>query len=127
MNTTTSTITKRDLLYYRREVRRQNLIRRRICFSILAVFMILILAISYNVIVAEANDDMSDVSYKYYTYYEVSKGETLWSIAQDNIDYKFYDSINDYIDEVMYINHLTNDVIKSGEKIVIPYYSNLYY
>ncbi len=127
MNTLAYPITKRELLSYRRRIRRQRTIRRRVVLAILALFLTLIFTLSYNVIVTQANADMSDISYKYFTFHEVVKGETLWSIAEENIDFEFYDSIQHYIDEVAAINHLKDDVIRVGESIVVPYYSNQYY
>lgn len=127
MNTAAYPITNRELLNVRRKMRRQRAIRRRVVLTFLALFLTFIFTLSYNVLITQANDDMSDVSYKYFTYHEVVKGETLWSIAQENIDYEFYDSIQEFIAEVMEINHLTDDTIKVGENIVIPYFSDMYY
>ncbi len=127
MNTASYTIMKKDILNYRRKLRRKREIRRRILFCVLSLFCAIILALSYNVIISEANDDMTDITYKYFTSHEVSKGDTLWSIAEENIDYDFYDHIQDYVDEVMEINHLKNDKIKVGQSIIVPYFSNEYY
>ena len=127
MNTATYPITNRDLLNIRRKMRRQRTLRRRIVFTTLAIFITLILTFSYNVLVTQANDDMSDVKYKYYTYHEVEKGETLWSIAENYIDYDYYESISDYIKELRVMNHLNDDLIKVGEDIVVTYYSGEYY
>ncbi|MBQ9140465.1 MAG: LysM peptidoglycan-binding domain-containing protein [Lachnospiraceae bacterium] len=126
MNTTVYQITNRELLNHRRKMRRQRILRRRIVFSILAVFLILIFSFSYNVLTTQANDDMEGVKYKYFTYHEVQKGETLWSIAENYIDYDFYDTIQDYIDELKDMNHINEDIIKVGEEIVITYYSSVY-
>ena len=127
MNTATYPITNRDLLNIRRKMRRQRTLRRRIVFTTLAIFITLIFTFSYNVLVTQANDDMSDVKYKYYTYHEVEKGETLWSIAENYIDYDYYESISDYIKELRVMNHLNDDLIKVGEDIVVTYYSGEYY
>jgi len=127
MNTATYPITNRDLLNIRRKLRRQRTLRRRIVFTTLAIFITLIFTFSYNVLVTQANDDMSDVKYKYYTYHEVEKGETLWSIAENYIDYDYYESISDYIKELRVMNHLNDDLIKVGEDIVVTYYSGEYY
>ena len=127
MNTLTYPITKRELLNCRRKIRRQQELRRRVVLTVLALFLAIVFAFSYNVIVSQANNDTSDVKYKYFTHHEVSKGDTLWSIAETNIDYDFYDSIQDYVDEVAEINHLKDETILIGQTIVIPYFSNMYY
>lgn len=127
MSTLAYPVTKREILHYRKRMRRQRELRKRVVLAVLTLFLALVLGLSYNVIVSQANDDMSDVSYKYFTYHEVSKGDTLWSIAESNINYEFYDSIQDYVDEVTEINHLKDETIKVGQSIVIPYFSSMYY
>ncbi len=127
MNTLSYSITKTDLLKYRRKLRRQREIRRRAVLFVLTLFCTVILALSYNVIISQANDEMTDVTYKYFTSYEVTKGDTLWSIAEENINYDFYDHIQEYVDEVIEINHLHGDKIRVGQNIIVPYFSKEYY
>ena len=127
MNTAAYPITKRDLLNYRRKLRRQQELRRRVVLSVLALFMAFVFALSYNTIISQATEETSDVTYKYFTNYEVSKGDTLWSIAQENIDYEFYDNISDYVAEVAAINRLQDDTIKVGQNLIVPYFSDMYY
>ncbi len=127
MNTAAYPITKRDLLNYRRKLRRQQELRRRVVLSVLALFMAFVFALSYNTIISQATEETSDVTYKYFTNYEVSKGDTLWSIAQKNIDYEFYDNISDYVAEVAAINRLQDDTIKVGQNLIVPYFSDMYY
>ena len=49
------------------------------------------------------------------------EGDTLWGIAKE---YRGddYDSIYDYIDEVMSINGLTSDQIHAGQYLTVAYY-----
>ncbi len=56
-----------------------------------------------------------------YTSYEIGPGETLWSIASDNLDRSGYEDVRDYINEIIQINHLDPDQIKSGQNIIISY------
>lgn len=51
----------------------------------------------------------------------VTEEDTLWSIASENMTEE-YNSINEYIDEVMSINELTDPEIYSGATLVVPYY-----
>ena len=61
--------------------------------------------------------------YKYFTNYELTSGDTLWSIAETYADYH-YDSINDYIEEICIINSISQDAtLISGTSLIIPYYS----
>lgn len=61
--------------------------------------------------------------YKYYTCIKVSRGETLWDIADEYITEEYKDK-RDYIDEVIKINQLTSDWLPYGDIIVVPYYSS---
>ncbi|MDE6529833.1 MAG: LysM peptidoglycan-binding domain-containing protein [Lachnospiraceae bacterium] len=71
---------------------------------------------------AEANDGSEEIYYKYYHRIEVSEGDTLWSIAQQN--YHAQDqSIREYIEEVQQINHRYSATVYAGEELMIPYYS----
>ena len=63
--------------------------------------------------------------YKYYTSVYVEPGDSLWSIAEEHLSAD-YDSIYSYIDEVMAINHLSDDFLRSGTRLCIPYYSAEY-
>ena len=63
-----------------------------------------------------------EASYKYYTSIVVEKGDTLWSIAVENLTPE-YGRIEDYILEVRRLNHLFGDGICAGEYLTIPRYS----
>lgn len=63
--------------------------------------------------------------YKYYTSIEVKSGDTLWSIANRYMNEK-YSSVQEYIDEVMYMNNMTSDQIIEGHYLTISYYSDQY-
>jgi len=61
--------------------------------------------------------------YKYFTNYELEYGDSLWTIAEEYMDYH-YNSIEDYIDEVCTINSITKETrLLSGTSLIIPYYS----
>ena len=51
----------------------------------------------------------------------IHPGDSLWSIASEYSD-GHYSSIQEYIDELMFINCLDSDVILAGEYLLIPYY-----
>ena len=118
-----STLTEREYRNYRRRIRRQREIRNRIVFSILSFLFILGVVFSVKALNSKAVEE-TDVTYKYFKSFEIGKEDTLWSIAKEHIDYTYYDDINDYIEEVMNINHLKDDTIKYGQCIIIPYFSD---
>ena len=125
MNTSVYPMTKRELLTYRRELNHRKILRRRMALGILSLLLILLFVLSFNSI-AQATEELPETTYKYFTYHTVDKGDTLWSLAEEYIDYNFYNSIHDYVSEVKEINHMIDDTIQVGQTVVIPYYSNIY-
>lgn len=105
-----------------RRARRVRQLRRRLLMAILTVVLVVVLAVSYHAFLSEANTGEKEISFKYYTSIEVSYGDTLWSIADEYACSK-YDSKNDYVDEVMQINHLKEENIIAGQFLIVPYYS----
>lgn len=122
-----STLTEREYRNYKRKIRRQRELRNKIVYAILTVVIVLTAVLSFHSITSQAQDESAEVTYKYFTSLEVEKGDSLWNIAQEHIDYTYYDNVQDYIDEVMDINNMKDDTVKAGQCIVIPYFSNMYY
>lgn len=52
---------------------------------------------------------------------KIEKGDTLWGIAKENITCH-YESIDEYIDEIMACNSLSSDLIHEGQYLIVPYY-----
>lgn len=59
---------------------------------------------------------------KYVMSMKIEKGDTLWGIANENIT-GHYESVDEYIEEIMECNSLTSDVIHEGQYLIVPYYS----
>lgn len=93
-----------------------------VTFSIILCAIVIALMIPSD---ASAQDDNEDVFYKYYSVIEVEEGDTLWNYAAQ-YRLESQESHEEYIDEVKSINHLTDNQIVEGTKIVIPYYSTEY-
>lgn len=74
-----------------------------------------------NTSVVYAEEHLSDLQYKII---EIAYGDTLWSIAKENMTPGFHD-INEYIDEIKECNQLTTDDINYGGYLMIPYYEYL--
>lgn len=104
----------------RREVVRNQKILLGFVIFVLAV--ITICSISLGAINTQAAP--AELSYKYYTSIEIHSGDTLWSIASDYIT-DDYENMDEYINEVCEINHITENEIHSGQYITVPYYSNI--
>lgn len=120
-------MTKRELLQFKKAIHKRQIIRRRVALILFSIFLIFLFTLSFNSLSTQATEEVSETSYKYFTTYVIQIDDTLWSIAEKNIDYEYYDSIQDYIAEVRSINHICDDMIISGKTIVIPYYSEMYF
>lgn len=67
---------------------------------------------------AAAKQRLSEEQYKII---EVKKGDSLWSIARDNIS-PGYSGIRSYIREIKKCNQLDSDNVVSGTYLMLPYY-----
>lgn len=120
-------LTEREYRNYVWKVRRQREIRNHILRLLFTVCLILGMAASCHSIVSYAESDVENVSFKYYTKIDVKYGDSLWSLAQQYKDSVHYSSTQDYIREVIRINHLSDDnMIREGQSLLIPYYSGEY-
>ena len=77
----------------------------------------------WNVAEVNATEYNQTNERKYFTSYIVEKDDTLWDIAETYITPE-YDSIYEYIDEVMESNHLKSTDIKCGQMLIVPYYAD---
>lgn len=117
-------MTDRELRAYKRKLRHKREIRRKCIILAATLCLILFGSISYHAIQSSANNGEEALSFKYYTNVTVAYGETLWSLADDYIDYNNYKDKNTYIAEVCSINHLADDAdIQAGQSLIVPYYS----
>lgn len=118
-------MTDSELRAYKRMKRRTRIIRNRIFAAILSVCFIALIAVCYFSIKSSANTGNDQISFKYYTEITVSEGESLWNIADKYVDYDQYKNKAAYVAEVQQINHLNDNCdIRSGQKLVLPYYSS---
>lgn len=96
------------------------------CSAILLIFLFAALGpfsalIHYRGSVVEANQQLGDIQYKVI---QVESGDSLWSIARENMNPGFSD-IREYISEIRRCNQLEDDHITLGNYLMIPYYENL--
>ncbi len=108
-------------------VRRQRELRKNFLLVLLTICLIITGSIALNGFNSKAKDDSAKAMYKYYKSITVSNSDTLWSIAEEYMDNEHYDSVKDYIAEVMTMNALTNDEIHYGEHLIVPYYAEYSY
>lgn len=104
--------------------RRQRQVRKNIYMLALSIIPIILLSVFVISISTQASDLEQHTKYKYYKSIEISKGDTLWSIANENIDTDHYKSVQEYVNEIKEMNSMKTDHIISGSCLIIPYYSS---
>ena len=104
--------------------KRKSRVLRRLSFTIITAIFLTIIALSVFSLSAKAKSTQGADDYKYYTSHMIMPGESLWSIAQENIDYVHYESVQNYIEEINFINGMTNSELHIGDYILIPYFSD---
>lgn len=90
-----------------------------------ATFVIIAgLALTMSVLRTHAQNSMGGQQpiYKYYTSIVVEYGDSLYSLAEEYAS-AGNQSIQDYVKEVMHINHMEDETLCSGQYLIIPYYS----
>lgn len=114
----------RELRIYNNKCRRLKIVRRQRLFLALIITLLLCTAIFwFKSIRLTAQSDEYVPKCKYYKVVSVNSGDSLWSIASDNVDLDYYKDTNTYMSEIENINNLrSKECIKAGENLVIPYY-----
>lgn len=84
------------------------------------ILIIAILTISYKTLKTDAKENTEMKGTKYYTSVFIEEGDTLWSIAKENLPE--HTDITQYINELSKMNNLKTDQIHAGNKLVVYYY-----
>ena len=98
--------------------------RNKIIVGLTAALLMVIVCLSVSSVVL-ANNKKAEAIYRYYTSIEIMPGDSLWSIANEYC-FDMNMSINDYINEIKTLNHLSSDAITSGQYLTIVYVSGEY-
>lgn len=115
-------MTRIERMRHRHRVQRIRRIRRNCILCVLTLFMITGLTLSISVLRSTAQDKDAVITYKYFTSVTVEYGDTLYSLAEKYTE--GYDmELSDYVEEVMNINHLDDEDIRSGQNLIVPYFS----
>lgn len=96
---------------------------------ILSFALIVICSCIFGSSFSSAHESQSSepVRNKCYKSIQVQAGDSLWSIARDNMTDE-YDSIDEYMDEIAVINHISTidmDSIQEGTYLTVAYYSEI--
>lgn len=90
-----------------------------------AILTVMLTAFLFASVIVKAQSGSSALNERiYYTNITVEKGDTLWKIAEEYIDYGHYDSIYEYMEHLTRLNHLTSDNLFAGEHLIVTYYAS---
>ena len=118
----------KDTYYNRSKVKREKRkkqVRRNLILLILSTIILSSFMVFFVSMSTQASDMDHQVTYKYFKSVYISQGDTLWSIAEENMD-EHYHSTREYIEEVKRMNSLTSDQIVCGSYLIVPYFSTEY-
>lgn len=101
--------------------RRRQMIMRRIVMIISVFVCSIIFSLFASKVVTNAKSSDDVQYYKYYTSIVVEPGDSLTSLAEEYGEH--FDSSQQFINEVIFSNHLLNDKLVTGMSLIVPYYS----
>ena len=104
--------------------RRRQVYLKRLFLAVMAAVIVAGCSTFAGTGLVDAHDMNEVVMCKYYKSIEIEAGETLWSIAQENMT-EDYASVYEYIEEVMEMNNLESDQIHAGQYLTVAYYDIL--
>lgn len=103
-------------------IRRRREMRKNFLLFVMTLCLIVTTSIVISSFRSNAKTDPAKETCRYYKSITVSEHDTLWSIAKTYMDETHYDSVQDYIDDIMHINNLKNDAIYADAHLIVPYY-----
>lgn len=102
------------------QVRKQKNILYAVSIAIVLLLIVtLCVKLSSNPNRAEASESGSYI----YTSIEVEEGDSLWSIAEDNIN-NYTGTLSQYVEEIACVNQLSDDTIEAGSTLIIPIFQS---
>lgn len=104
-------------------IRRRREMRKNFLLFVMTLCLIVTTSVAVSSFRSNAKNDTEKETVKYYKSIVISDSDTLWSIAEEYMDDEHYESVSDYIREVMRINSLTNDAIYADAHLIVPYYA----
>ncbi len=92
----------------------------RVCAAAAVVLILAVWGFCRLGTVAQA-DEIPSGREKYFTSIRVEAGDSLWSIAEDYVSSE-YSGISEYVDELMFMNGMSDSRIYAGDYITVTYY-----
>ena len=117
-----------DFSELQRKKRQRELREKRPFFITGVVLIISLLCISFFLYfgdsVVEAQEPTTDIQYKVV---EIKAGDSLWSIAKENmsdeLNHSGFTDIYQYIHEIKKCNNMKSNQINAGCYLMVPYYN----
>ncbi len=109
----------------RNKKRREVIFRTQIVLLVVSITLIIFFSIfMLGSVMSDAQSDTFEPQFKYYKSVTVHADDTIWDIASDYYSQDQYSDMSEYISEICSINKLGDvNMIKSGEELIVPYYS----
>ncbi len=117
-----STSEMRELKIRRNRIRRQRQLRRRIVIGIAAIIIILSSSLGLTSFLSKAAVTPDEYKVKTYSSVMVPFGSGIRELARVYTDFDYYESYDAYINEVMFINHLSDEDVRPGNYLILPVY-----
>lgn len=105
-------------------IRRRRELRRRFFTFVFTLILSAGISVTFFSFRTKAQSSNEEIQYKYYKSIVIEPGDTLWNLAEEHGALEHYDSRQEYIEEVMRMNGLSDDQIVTGQYIIIPYFSS---
>lgn len=100
---------------------RDNTIKKSALVLTVFISLIVVLFITKNNSYAAPEQSGRTICYRAVL---VEQGDSLWSIAEDNMTQEWGNTGN-YVNEIKKLNNMTDAKILTGSYISIPYYANI--
>lgn len=119
------TMTREEFRKARREqvLKEQSTVRKRILIFCVTLILMFCVGVVFGSLLARAEETEAEQMHKYYANIQIQKGDTLWEIADLYMDDRHYECRQEYILEVMRMNHMTDSHLTAGKKLIVPYYA----
>lgn len=110
---------------YRSRKRRNRATQQKLVVTVITLVLVLMGTIRFGGVLSSAHGNLKEepAAFKYYKSIEIKSGDTLWGIAEEYMTGE-YASVQEYINEIKQINHLTSDNIHDSKHLMIAYYDN---
>lgn len=110
---------------YRLRKRKNRVEKQKLVIAMFAVIFALLGMNRFGGVLSSAHGNLKEdpAAFKYYKSIEIESGDTLWGIAEEYMTSE-YASVQEYIDEIKQINHLTSDNIHDSKHLMVAYYDS---